>query len=186
MAESRQVKRSLIAIPLALLLAALYWVEYNKIRVDQSSNALTLDHLQRDSSGELWDLFYRVRATLIDGNSADFRMPAALLALEGRRISLSGAAAFRGDGSRAFDAERVAIRFFDLLPLVTLAYGCDNLPDVAMRWTVVVTPRTEWVLTRIEMIDAEVAVQGRFRIDPSQPYNAVFFIDDATVDLIER
>ncbi len=178
------MKKFLTALTLALLLTALYWVEYSKIRVDQSAGALTLDNLERARSGELWDLFYRVRVTLVDGNSADFKLPAELRALEGQRISLSGAAAFRSDGARALDAERVAIRFFDLLPLVALAYGCDNLPDVAMRWTIVVTPRDEWVLIRSAMIDAEVAVEGVFRIDTSQPYNAAFFMDDATVDLI--
>lgn len=183
-ADSSPLKKFLTALTLALLLTALYWVEYSKIRVDQSAGALTLDNLERARSGELWDLFYRVRVTLVDGNSADFKLPAELRALEGQRISLSGAAAFRSDGARALDAERVAIRFFDLLPLVALAYGCDNLPDVAMRWTIVVTPRDEWVLIRSAMIDAEVAVEGVFRIDTSQPYNAAFFMDDATVDLI--
>ena len=179
------MKKFLIVFAVGIILTALYLVEFAKIEVRSTGGLLTLDNLEHDSSGELWDLFYKVRATIIDGQSASFDIPPELEALAGRTIIIKGAAAFRGEGSGIADNEHVAITFFDLMPLVSMTYGCEILPEISMRWTVVVSLRDEWILSREEMIDAEVLVRGRFRIDTAQPYNAAFFIDDAVAELVE-
>ncbi len=179
------MKKMVISLAAVLLLAALYLAELGKIAYRDAGGMPTLDDLERRSDGALWDLFYRVRVTIIDGQSADFAIPAALRELDGSEIDISGAVAFRGDGARPLGSNRVAVAFFDLVPLLSMAYGCDILPELAMRWTLVVRPAEEWTLTREEMIEAEVRVRGRFRIDASEPYNAAFFIDDAAVELVE-
>ena len=179
------MKRAVIFLAAGVLLAALYLVEMNKIGVrEETDGVLTLDDLQEDASGELWDLFYKVRVVIIDGQSASFDIPAALKEREGELMEICGFAAFRGDGARPVDGQRVAVLFFDLMPLLSMTYGCEITPEVSMRWTLVVNLREEWVLTREEMINAEVSVRGRFRIDTSRPYNAAFFIDDATSQLV--
>lgn len=179
------MKKTVIVLASGLLLAALYLAELGKIEYRGAEGLPTLDALESRRDGGLWDLFYRVRVNIIDGQSADFDLPAPLRALHGRDMAISGAVAFRGDGARPVGSNRVAVAFFDLVPLLSMAYGCAILPELSMRWTIVVTPADEWILTREEMIDAEACVRGRFRIDTSEPYNAAFFIDDAVVELIE-
>lgn len=173
------MKKFAVALLVIATLAALYWIEINKIELRDAGVMPTLDNLKSDPDGALWDLFYRVRASIIDGQSASFSIPAQLQALEGETITLKGAVAFRGDGARIVDQNFVAISLFDLVPLIGMTYGCDTLPEIEMRWTIVVNLCEEWILSRAEMIGAEATVQGRFRIDTSQPYNAAFFIDDA-------
>jgi len=180
------LKKFVTALLVIAILAFFYWIEINKISLKDAGALPTLDNLESNADGALWDLFYRVRVAIIDGRSASFSIPAQLQALEGENISLKGAAAFRGDGARISDQEHVAVRFFDLVPLAGMTYGCDTLPDIEMRWTIVVNLRREWILSREEMIDAGVRVQGRFRIDTTQPYNAAFFIDDATAVLADE
>ena len=179
-------KKIVAVLLFSALLTGLYVIELSKIQVRESDRTLNLDELESNASGKLWDLFYRVRVKIIDGRSAAFDMPAELLELNGEEIELEGAVAFRSEGNRFVDNNHIAVAYFDLLPLVTLTYACDIAPDVYMRWTVVVSLRDEWVLTREQMIDAEVAVRGRFRIDTSEPYNAAFFIDDAKAVLLDE
>ena len=179
------MKKTLIFLASGLLLAVLYLAELGKIEYRDAEGIPTLDALESRRDGDLWDLFYRVRVKILDGRSADFDLPAPLRELHGRDIEISGAVAFRGDGARPVGSNRVAVAFFDLVPLLSMAYGCEILPELSMRWTIVVTPAAEWILTREKMIEAEARVRGRFRIDTSEPYNAAFFIDDAAVELIE-
>ncbi|MDD2598723.1 MAG: hypothetical protein PHO37_05815 [Kiritimatiellae bacterium] len=178
------MKKIFTALVVLALLGVYYWIEISKIELRDAGVMPTLDHLEANADGELWGLFYRVRATIIDGQSASFSIPAKLRALEGELISLEGAAAFRVEGARLLDEEHVALACFDLMPLLSMTYGCDTMPDVEMRWTIVVSLRESWILSREEMIDAKVRVRGRFRIDTSQPYNAAFFIDDALASLV--
>jgi hypothetical protein len=179
------MKKTLAVLVSGLLLAALYLAEFGKIAYRDAQGMPTLDALELRGDGALWDLFYRVRVKIIDGQSAAFDLPAALRELHGREMTISGAVAFRGDGARAVGSNRVAVTLFDLVPLPGMAYGCEILPELSMRWTIVVAPAQEWTLTREQMIEAEARVRGRFRIETSDPYNAAFFIDDAAVELLE-
>jgi hypothetical protein len=178
------MKKKLIIFGSVVLLCALYYAEFRKIRIESEAEELSLDNLEHAEGGELWDLFYKVRATIIDGRSATFEIPDDLRKLEGEQIELSGAIAFRSEGSRIVDSNHVGVTYFDLVPLLNITYGCDIVPDQVMRWTIVVNLEREWILTRTEMINAEASVRGRFRIDTSEPYNAAFFIDSAQVALL--
>lgn len=53
-----------------------------------------------------------------------------------------------------------------------------------MRWTILVQLKEPWLLRYDEMIDAEVSVKGTFRIDDSKPYESVFYLDNATAELV--
>jgi hypothetical protein len=180
------LKKFVTALLVIAVLAILYWIEISKIELRDAGLMPTLDNLENDSNGALWDLFYRVRVTIIDGRRASFSIPSQLKSMDGELISIQGAVAFRGDGARIFDDEYVAVSFFDIVPLTGMTYGCDTMPDVEMRWTIVANLSKEWILSREEMIDARAKVQGRFRIDTSQPYNAAFFIDEAKAELISE
>jgi len=173
----------LLIILVVVLLAALYFIEISKVKTDGVNNMPTLDNLATDEISANWDLFYKVRATIIDGQSASFSIPDELKDKEGKMLKLAGAVVFRGNGCTMVDSEKTSVNYFFLMPTVGLARACELQPDEAMRWTIRVDLATPWILTRNEMIDAEATVVGIFKIDASKPYEAAFFIEGATADL---
>lgn len=176
-------KNGLIIIFIVVLLAALYFIELSKIKPGNGNNMPTLDNLPTDEISANWDLFYKVRATIIDGQSAGFSIPDELKEKEGKRIKLAGAVVFRGNGCTMIDNEKTSVNYFFLVPTIGLARACELQPDEAMRWTIRIDLATPWILTRNEMIDAETTVSGIFKIDTSNPYEAAFFIESATAEL---
>lgn len=174
-----------IAIIIVVLIAGLYFIEISKINTgnDTSGSMPTLDHLETSESARNWDDFYRVRATIIDGQRAEFSIPENLLNARGKTMELTGAAVFFSPGCQKA-GDKIAVRSFYLYPTLGLANACEHLPEVAMRWTIRVNPKNDWLLSRPEMIGARVKVEGIFRIDTEKPYDAAFFLDSAHVELI--
>ena len=143
----------------------------------------TLDNLQTDEISGNWDPFYKVRATIIDGQSARFSIPDEIKNREGKQIELSGALIFRGNGCTMIDSSRISVNYFFLLPTLGLARACELQPDVAMRWTIRVDLAIPLILNRNQMIDAMAKVKGVFKIDTSKPYEAAFIIENASAEL---
>ena len=85
-----------IAILIIVLIAGLYFIEISKIKTgnETSDSMPTLDELKFDDSAKNWEYFYKVRATIIDGQRAEFDIPKKLLESVGREMELSGAAVF--------------------------------------------------------------------------------------------
>ncbi len=171
-----------IALGTGLLIIFLYLIEMSKVKNKDSEMMPTLDELKMDETARNWGSFYRVRAKLIDGQSADFTIPEELIAAEGKEMTLEGAAVFFGNGCR-IDGDSTIVNSLFLLPTLGLAEACVLQPDEAMRWTLLVNLKQEWVLKRIDMIGALVKVTGTFRIDTKAPYDAVFFLDNAIAEL---
>jgi hypothetical protein len=165
------------------LLAVLYFIEMSKVKTGGVTTIPTLDNLQTDEISGNWEPFYKVRATIIDGQSASFSVPKEIRENEGKEIELSGAAVFFGNGCEMIDNNTTRIESFFLLPSLGLAQACVLQPDVAMRWTIRVNLAKPWLLDRNEMIDAEAIVSGIFKIDTSKPYEAAFFIENASAKL---
>ena len=148
------------------------------------NNMPTLDHLKTDETAKNWAPFYKVRATLIDGQSASFSIPKEIRNKNGKEIKLTGAVVFRGNGCEIIDNNTTRVNYFFLLPSLGLAQACVLQPDVAMRWTIRVNLENAWVLNRNQMINAEAIVSGRLKIDTSKPYEAAFIIENATAELM--
>jgi len=176
-------KNWLIIFPIAVLLVVLYAIELSKVKPGGSNPMLTLDNLQTDEISRNWEPFYKVRATIIDGQSANFSIPEEIKSNEGKELKLSGALVFFGHGCRIINDSTTEVSSFFLLPSLGLAQSCVLQPDVAMRWTVRVNLTKPWVLHRIDMIDAEAIVLGILKIDTSKPYEAAFYIENATAKL---
>lgn len=176
-------KNWLIVLFVICLLAVLYFIELSKIDSGGVSNMPTLDNLQTNEVSENWAPFYKVRATIIDGQSASFSIPKEIRRNNGKEMQLSGAVVFRGNGCEFIDNNTTRVNYFFLLPSPGLAQACVLEPDVAMRWTIRVNLETPWILTRNEMIDAEATVFGILNIDTSKPFEAAFIIENATVEL---
>lgn len=173
----------LIFLCVIFIVAALYFIEISKVKTDGRNNMPTLDNLQTDEISANWEPFYKVRATITDGQSASFSIPEELKDKAGQEIKLSGAVIFRGNGCELIDNNKTRVNFFLLVPTPGLAQACELQPDVAMRWTIRVDLATPLILNRNEMIDTRVKVSGIFKIDTSHPYEAAFFIENARAKL---
>ena len=172
-----------VILIILLIVAGLYLVELSKISSSGNTDMATLDELDTDKTAAAWEPFYRVRATLIDGQSAHFSIPRQLQKAHGQNYKLTGACVFYGTGcSRRGDT--VTVSEFYLLPSLGLANACVIEPDIEMRWTVRVILREDWVLHRDDMIHCMAMVSGTFRIDTSHPYDGVFFLDQAAAQLM--
>lgn len=166
-----------------LITAGLYLIEISKIHDPNDLTSTRLDHLDYDETSSAWAPFYRVRATLIDGQSARFSLPSEVKEKEGHEIEITGAAVFYGNGCTR-ENEFVTVSQFYLLPTLGLAQACVVQPDEQMRWTLQVHLQEPWILHCDEMINAMTTVQGLFRIDTSKPYEGIFFIDNAEATLV--
>jgi hypothetical protein len=176
-------KNWLIVLFIIGILAALYFIELSKVKPGVENNMPTLDNLQTDEISENWEPFYKVRATLIDGQSASFSIPEELSDNEGKELELNGAMVFNGNGCEMVNADSTKVNYFYLLPSLGLAQACELQPDISMRWTVRVNLTKPWILSRNDMINAEATVSGIFKIETSKPYEAAFFIENAHADL---
>jgi hypothetical protein len=172
----------LIGIVVVVLISALYIIEMSKVSND-NGKLPTLDRLQIDEFSREWDLFYKVRATIIDGQSANFSIPRELKNLAGKELSLSGAAVFFGNGCELVNDTTIQIKSFFLQPTLGLANSCVLNPAEAMRWTIMVNLEELWFLSRSDMIDTEAIVTGKFKIDTSNPYEAAFYLENASAKL---
>lgn len=172
---------------IVFLFAGLYFIEFSKIETENisSQNMPTLDDLKYDETTRNWEEFYKVRATIIDGQTAEFDIPQKLKAKVGNKIKLSGAAVFFSPGCK-FVGDKIAVHSFFLYPTLGLANACVHLPEVAMRWTIRINLADDWEISQTDMIDAVVKVSGTFRIDTSKPYEAAFFLDNAGVEFSQE
>jgi hypothetical protein len=168
-----------------LIVAGLYFIEISKIKVSGNPDMANLDELSYDKTAQAWEPFYRVRATLIDGQSAQFSIPNRLQEKIGKEIELIGAGVFYGNGcSRQGDT--ITVKEFYLLPSLGLAQACVIEPDIEMRWTIRVILIENWILHRDDMINNLSTVRGRFSIDTTKPYEGVFFLKEATAHVISK
>lgn len=174
-----------IIMVVVLIVGGLYFIELSKLDSDnETSRAMPdLDDLQSDETGRMWDHFYKVRAQIVDGQHATFSFPDELLALVGNEMELEGAAVFFSPGCRETDG-KIAVHSFFLYPSLGLANACVHLPEVAMRWTIRIHLKNDWIVSRTDMIDAVVRVRGIFHINTKKPYESVFFLDNARVQIV--
>lgn len=176
-----------ITILIIALVAALYFIEFSKIEGNnETTNAMpTLDNLQFDETAKSWAEFYKVRATIIDGQNAEIEIPKKLRESVGKEMKLSGAAVFFSPGCRVV-GDKIAVRSMFLYPTLGLANACSHLPEIAMRWTIRINLKEDWLITNTDMINAEAEVRGIFRMNTDKPYESVFFLDSAQVELIHK
>jgi hypothetical protein len=176
-------KNGLIILVLICLVSVLYFMELSKFKSEGVNTMPTLDNLKIDEISKNWEPFYKVRATIVDGQSANFSIPDLLKDNEGKEIKLSGAVVFFGNGCEMINDSTTKVKSFFLLPSLGLAQACVLQPDIAMRYTVQVKLKKNWLLSRNEMINTEAIVYGVFKIDTSKPYEAAFFIENAEAKL---
>jgi len=176
-------KNLLIILSVITIVAVLYFIEFSKLKPGSKGKMPTLDNLQSDEVSKNWEPFYKVRAKIIDGESASFSMPKEIIDNEGKELKLNGAIVFRGNGCEIINNNQTRVHYFFLLPSIGLAQACVLQPDVAMRWTIRVNLASPWILSRNEMINAEAVVSGILRIDISKPYEAAFILENASAGL---
>uniref|UniRef100_UPI0032167D00 hypothetical protein n=1 Tax=uncultured Draconibacterium sp. TaxID=1573823 RepID=UPI0032167D00 len=176
-----------ISILVVAIIAGLYFIEFSKIESGNVSSGSmpTLDKLEFNEAAKSWEDFYKVRATIIDGQTAEFDIPKKLKAKVGTQMTLTGAAVFFSNGCE-LAGDKIAVRSLFIYPTLGLANACIHLPEVAMRWTVRINLANDWVLTQTDMIDAMITVTGTFRIDTGNPYESAFFLDNAEIEFAQE
>ena len=172
-----------IIILVVIVIVGLYFIEFSKINITTPDSVSTLDELTFNESGQNWDDFYRVRINIIDGQTAEFSIPKNLQKKINKELKLEGAAVFFGNGCKPV-GDKIAVHSFFLYPTLGLANACEHLPEIAMRWTILVTLQNDWMISREDMIDACVRTTGTFRINTDKPYDSAFFLDNTSVELI--
>lgn len=182
-----KMKKWGVAILIIVVIAGLYFIEFSKIESgNKSISAMpTLDDLNFDEAAKNWDDFYKVRATIIDGQTAEFDIPNNLQKTVGQKLELNGAAVFFSPGCKQV-GDKIAVHSLFLYPTLGLANACVHLPEVAMRWTIRINLEEDFLLSKTEMIDAEIKVKGTFRIDTGKPYESAFFLDNANMEIIKK
>jgi hypothetical protein len=176
-------RRRIVLLVALLLLGLLYVLELTRVEYGGNAHMAGLDHLEYDKAGEAWEPFYRVRATLIDGQHAEFSIPEVLLEQQGGIMELEGAGSFYAAGCHR-NGDSVRVSEFYLLPSTGLAEACELMPDVEMRWTIRVLLEDHWDLHYEDMILNRCRVRGRFLMDTSRPYEGIFFLEEARAMLI--
>ncbi len=176
-------KNWLIALVVIVLLTALYFIEISKVSKGDGNRMPTLDNLYTDEISNNWEPFYKVRAKIINGQSANFSIPQKIKDNEGKELKLSGALVFFGNGCRMINDTTTEVKSFFILPTLGLAQACVLQPDEAMRWTVLAHLAKPWVLNRNDMIKTEAIVSGILKIDTSKPYEAAFHLENASAKL---
>ncbi|AQQ10491.1 hypothetical protein L21SP3_02326 [Sedimentisphaera cyanobacteriorum] len=183
--KSGKANKWAIAFAGLAVIACLYIIELSKIEVGGSQRVPGLDNVKASDADKQWAPFYRVRASLIDNQTAEFDIPEKLRRKDGEQITLTGAAMFYGSGCSA-SGDKVSVEYFFLVPSLSIADACTILPEVMMRYRVRVNLAEPWVLSRVEMTAAIVRLSGRFRIDTSKPFEAAFIVDEAECSLAEN
>jgi len=179
-------KKLPIVLSIVGLLLALNFLEISKVGQSRNTGMPTLDDLHTDEVSKNWEPFYKVRATIVDGRSAEFSIPQKIKDGEGKELTLSGALVFFGNGCRLINDSTTEVTSFFLLPSLGLAQACVLQPDVAMRWTIRVNLLKPWVVNRNEMINAEATVSGILKIDTSKPYEAAFILEQSVAALTPK
>ncbi len=179
------MKKWLVISILVICLLVLYLIEFRRVDFSGTQELANLDDLVSDETGQLWEPFYRVRVTILDGQNLRFSIPRQLEKMKGEEITIPGAAAFYGSGSRR-KGDSVTVTDFFLLPTAGLAEACVIQPDIELRWTIGVELDRPWVLHFEEMIQAMVRVHGCFRIDTTRPFEPAFYLDHAMAELIPK
>lgn len=173
----------LVILLVILLVSVLYFIEMSKVSNEAVNNMPTLDDLQIDEVSKHWEPFYKVRATIIDGQSAVLSIPRKIKENDGKELKLLGAPVFFGNGCKIMDSKRTEVNGFFLLPSLGLAHACVLQPDISMRWTMLVRLARPWVINRDDMFNNEVYVSGTLRIDTSKPYDAAFYLENACASI---
>lgn len=179
------VKKWGIVLAIITVVIVLYVIEISKIDIKPGDASLNLDDLNARQSDQQWDPFYRVRAEITDGQTAVFTIPDELKKAVGKEMELTGAAVFFSNGCYAA-GDSIAVQSLFLLPSLGLANACVHLPDVAMRWTILINLEEDWLISRTDMIQTMISVKGIFRIDTGNPFDAAFYLDRATVQIIPK
>lgn len=173
------LKKWLIALVGIILIVSLYFIEMSKVKRSENNGMPTLDNLEINDVAKAWEPFYKVRATIIDGQSASFSIPKELKKQEGKTINISGAVNYSYDGCETV-GDSIKMSYFFMVPSLGIAQSCVIRPDISMRYTIRVNLSKPLILERDDLIDMETSVSGIFKIDTSTPYDAAFFIEDAT------
>jgi hypothetical protein len=177
------MKLKTVIICAALGAALVFWniKEFPDFRIDASkvrdvAVPVTVELPQLD-----WKWFDQVEVDVKEGVCALVSLPSQLEALDGKEVVVAGPSFACGDDL----VERMdgyTIRGFIMVPYFGMIDCCVGNPVPYFQWTIVVEKlATPWEIRHKGIIDPDVVVRGKLRIERGPTREGVFFLEDAEV-----
>lgn len=172
-----------IIITTAVVAALLLWnlKELPRFQVDASK----VKTVEVPSSVELprldWSWFDDVEVKVREGECLLVSLPESLEALDGKEVVVAGPSFACGD--ELVERENgYSILGFILVPYFGMIDCCVGNPVPYFQWTIVVDRlNAPWEIPHKGVIDPDVVVRGRLRIERSATQEGVFWLEDAEI-----
>lgn len=128
-----------------------------------------------------WSWFDGVKIEVKEGVCSLVSLPPQLEALDGADVVVSGPSFACGE-DLVERADGYTIRGFIMVPYFGMIDCCVGNPVPYFQWTIVVKQlSTPWEINHKGMIDPDVVVKGRLRIERGPTREGIFLLEDADV-----
>ncbi|MFC1761103.1 hypothetical protein ACFL6U_03385 [Planctomycetota bacterium] len=172
-----------IMIAVALGAALLFWniKEFPDLRVDPAK--VKAMNVSVDVNVPLldWSWFDGVEVDVRQGVCTLISLPPELAALDGKQVVVAGPSFACGE-DLVERKEGYTIKGFIMVPYFGMIDCCVGNPVPYFQWTIVVKKlATPWEIHHKGIIDPDVGVRGRLRIERGPTREGVFFLEHAKV-----
>ena len=167
----------------ALGAALLFWniAEYHGFRIDASKVKDAAVPESVDVPRLDWAWFDNVKVNVREGTCGLVSLPPELAVLDGREVVVAGPSFACGDDL----VERIdgyTIKGFIMVPYFGMIDCCVGNPVPYFQWTIVVKKlAVPWEINHKGIVDPDVVVKGRLRIERGATRDGVFFLENAVV-----
>lgn len=172
-----------VVITLALGAALCFWnlKELPSFQVDTDQ----VNTLEIPDSIEVpnldWSWFDEVEVKVRAGECILVSLPDVLHQLDGKEVVVAGPSFACGD-DLVEHKDGYTIKGFIMVPYFGMIDCCVGNPVPYFQWTIVVDRlQTPWKIPHKGVIDPDVIVRGRLRIERSATQEGVFWLDDANI-----
>lgn len=177
------MKLKTVSLFAALGAALLVWniLEFPDVRIDASKIDAMAVPGDVDAPQFDWTLLDKVKTDVRGGVCTLVEIPSELAELDGKLIIVSGPSFACGD-DLIERADGYTIKGFIMVPYFGMIDCCVGNPIPYFQWTIIVRPLAEpWEINHKGIVDPDVVVRGRFRIEHEASREGVFFLDNAEV-----
>lgn len=128
-----------------------------------------------------WSWLDQVKIKLNEGAGTLVSLPSELELLDGKEVVVSGPSFACGD-DLVERSDGYTIKGFIMVPYFGMIDCCVGNPVPYFQWTVVVKKlATSWEIHHKGIVDPNVVVRGRLRIERGESREGIFFLEDAEV-----
>lgn len=170
-----------ITVTIAVVAALLLWnlkelpsfqVDASKVKTVELPTSVDLPRLD-------WSWFDAVEVKVREGECVLVSLPENLNALDGKEVVVAGPSFACGD-ELVEREDGYTILGFIMVPYFGMIDCCVGNPVPYFQWTIVVDRlASPWEISHKGVINPDVVVRGRLRIERSATQEGVFYLEDA-------